>query len=187
MQNGAERGCRVRGCIGQWPVGIGAGEEGGSPNQFRLHRLEEGFDHRVIVAIALARHRDPDPVTAQRDLVIRGVILATAIGVMERPSGWTSLHIILLQRRRIGCGITVDGVEQVWTLQVRAANGLALRFREPRVADTLNQGYCRVYQGVFRRCNAVKSACLVSHRNIPNSAKRSRFFCESHNARSTVR
>lgn len=36
--------------------GFGAGEEGGSPNQFRFQRLEEGLDHRVVVAIALARH-----------------------------------------------------------------------------------------------------------------------------------
>jgi hypothetical protein len=41
---------------GNVALGFGAGEEGGSPNQFRFQRLEEGLDHRVVVAIALARH-----------------------------------------------------------------------------------------------------------------------------------
>ena len=49
---------------GNVALGFSAGEEGGSPNQFRFQRLEEDLDHRVVVAIALARHRDLDAVAA---------------------------------------------------------------------------------------------------------------------------
>jgi hypothetical protein len=49
---------------GNVTLGFGAGEESGSPNQFRFQCLEERLDHRVVVAIALARHRDPDAVAA---------------------------------------------------------------------------------------------------------------------------
>jgi hypothetical protein len=49
---------------GNVALGFGAGEKGGSQNKSRFQRLEDGLDHRVVVAIALARHRDPDAVAA---------------------------------------------------------------------------------------------------------------------------
>jgi hypothetical protein len=38
--------------------------EGGAPDEFGFQRLEERLDHRIVVAVALARHRDPDAVAA---------------------------------------------------------------------------------------------------------------------------
>src|SRR3954465_11450343 len=45
-------------------LGLGAGLEGGAPDEFGLQRLEERLDHRVVVTIPLARHRDQDAVAA---------------------------------------------------------------------------------------------------------------------------
>ena len=65
-----ERGMAPNGVVeavdvsGNVPLGIGAGEEGCSPDQFGFQRLEERLDHRIVVAVALARHRDPDAVAA---------------------------------------------------------------------------------------------------------------------------
>ena len=35
-----------------------------APYQFSLHRLEEGFHHRIILAVSLAAHRDRKAVLA---------------------------------------------------------------------------------------------------------------------------
>ena len=65
-----ERGMASNGVVeavdvsGNVPLDIGAGEEGGSPHQLGFQRLEECLDHRIVVAVALDRHRYPDDVAA---------------------------------------------------------------------------------------------------------------------------
>ncbi len=49
---------------GNVPLGVGACEESGSPDQLGFQRLEERRDHRIVIAVALARHRVPDAVAA---------------------------------------------------------------------------------------------------------------------------
>ena len=68
---------------------VGAGEEGGSPDQLGFQRLEERLDHGVVVTVALARHRDADAVAAQLGLVIDRAVLAAAIGMVDQPLGRT--------------------------------------------------------------------------------------------------
>src|SRR6478609_5268773 len=61
----ADGGCRV-----------GPALEDGAPDEFALQRFEEGFDHRVIVAVSLARHRNEDAMPPQFGLVLDGAVLA---------------------------------------------------------------------------------------------------------------
>ena len=54
-----------------------------APDAFSLQGLEEAFDGGVIITIALAAHRDPEPVLAQNLLVIMGTILRPATRVVN--------------------------------------------------------------------------------------------------------
>ena len=73
---------------GNGDFGICADEEGSAPDQFGFQRLEECFDHGIVKAVTLARHRDDDAGSRQLGLIINRTILAAAIGVMND----TSLH-----------------------------------------------------------------------------------------------
>ncbi len=69
---------------------LGTALEDGAPDEFGLQRLEEGLDHRVVVAISLARHRDADAVPPQFGLVLDRAVLAASIRVVNEPGGGTS-------------------------------------------------------------------------------------------------
>ena len=45
-------------------VHLASGVPSVAPYQFSLHRLEEGFHHRIIVAVSLTTHRDFEAVLA---------------------------------------------------------------------------------------------------------------------------
>ena len=51
---------------------VPAGLSIAAPDQFRLQRIEEAFDGRIVVAIALSAHRDFEAIVAQQFLVIVG-------------------------------------------------------------------------------------------------------------------
>jgi hypothetical protein len=53
-----------------------------APDKFGLHRIEERFDCDVVVAIALATHRDCEAVLVQRLLVV----VRTILGGFKRSS-----------------------------------------------------------------------------------------------------
>jgi len=61
--------------------------EDGAPDEFALQRFEEGFDHRVIVAVSLARHRNEDAMPPQFGLVLDGAVLAATIGMVDQSGG----------------------------------------------------------------------------------------------------
>ena len=79
-----------------------------APDQFGLQRFEEAFDGRIVVAIALAAHRNLEPMPAQHLLIVVSTILRPAIGVMnaawwrpsdrdghvQRPQGEILLHAV---------------------------------------------------------------------------------------------
>lgn len=52
-----------------------AGVEDGPPDKLGFEGLEEGFDHRVVVAVSLTGHRDQDAVLAELGLIIDRAIL----------------------------------------------------------------------------------------------------------------
>lgn len=68
---------------------LGPGLEDGAPDELGLQRLEEGPDHRVIVAISLARHRDQNAAVSQFRLILDGAMLAAAVRVVNKPCGRT--------------------------------------------------------------------------------------------------
>ena len=57
--------------------------EYGSPDQFRLDRLEAGFDHGVVIAISLAAHRWKDVLRLEKLAVIVTGILASAVRMLN--------------------------------------------------------------------------------------------------------
>lgn len=69
---------------------LSAGLPVSAPDQFGLQRLEEAFNGRVVVAIALAAHRNLNSVLAQQFLVIVGTVLRSAIRVMNAAWWWPS-------------------------------------------------------------------------------------------------
>ena len=56
---------------------------GALPQQLSLDRLEEGFDSRVVVAIASPAHRCLEPMLAQDFLIVVRAILTAAICVVD--------------------------------------------------------------------------------------------------------
>src|SRR3954467_10531116 len=64
--------------------------EDGAPDQFALQRLEERLDHRVVIAVALAGHRDHDAGASYFGLVLVGTILTAAVRMMEEACYWPS-------------------------------------------------------------------------------------------------
>lgn len=60
---------------------------GPAPKHLSLDRFEEGLDGRVVIAIALAAHRYPEPVLTQELLIIVGAILTSAICMMDAAFG----------------------------------------------------------------------------------------------------
>ncbi len=52
-------------------LGLGPRLENGAPDQLRLQALEEGLDHRVVIAVSLPGHRDPDAMFLQFRLIGR--------------------------------------------------------------------------------------------------------------------
>lgn len=60
-----------------------AGFEGGSPDQFRLQRLEHGFHHGIVVAVSLSAHGYDETVGGQELLVVVRAILAAAIRMVN--------------------------------------------------------------------------------------------------------
>ena len=61
--------------------------EDGAPDKFGLQRFEESLDHRIVVAVSLARHRDQDALAAQLMLVVDRAVLAAAVRVVNEPGG----------------------------------------------------------------------------------------------------
>ena len=56
-------------------ISFPAGVEGGPPDKLGFEGLEERFDHRVVVAVSLAGHRDQDAVLAELGLIIDRTVL----------------------------------------------------------------------------------------------------------------
>lgn len=54
-----------------------------APDEFGLQRLEEAFDGGIVVAVALAAHRNLEPMPAQHLLIVVSTVLRPAIGVMN--------------------------------------------------------------------------------------------------------
>ena len=75
---------------GQVVSRLGPGQEHGAPHEFALQGLEERLDHRVVVAVPLAGHRDQGAVTPQLGLVLDRAVLATAVRMVGQPSRRTS-------------------------------------------------------------------------------------------------
>jgi len=58
--------------------------ERGAPDQLVLQRLEERLDHRIVKAVALARHRDHDAMSSYLRLILVRTVLTAAVGMMEQ-------------------------------------------------------------------------------------------------------
>ena len=71
-------------------VGFPAGVEDRPPDKLGFEGLEERFDHRVVVAVSLAGHRDQDAMLAELGLIIDRTVLAATIRVMDQPGGRTA-------------------------------------------------------------------------------------------------
>lgn len=67
---GAQRRVTAAGIVkaidvtGQRDGGLGSRLERGAPDQLALQRLEERLDHRVVITISLAGHRDHDAMSS---------------------------------------------------------------------------------------------------------------------------
>jgi hypothetical protein len=61
-----------------------------SPDQFCLQGFEEAFDGGIVVAIALAAHRNPEPALSQELLIVVRAVLRSAIRVMDTAWWWPS-------------------------------------------------------------------------------------------------
>lgn len=62
---------------------LSAGLPVAAPDQFGLQRLEEAFDGRIVVTIALPTHGYLKPVLAQKSLVIVSAVLRPAICMVD--------------------------------------------------------------------------------------------------------
>lgn len=78
---------------------------------FSLDRFEEGFEGRVVLAIAFAAHRYLEAILAQKLLVIEGAFVATSIGLMNAPLDGSRTAITIFSEllskvvsRRSSCG-----------------------------------------------------------------------------------
>jgi len=58
-----------------------------TPDQLGLQRFEECFDHGIVVAIALAAHRNQKPMLLQAFLIVTRTILRPAISVVDAAYG----------------------------------------------------------------------------------------------------
>ena len=58
----------------------------GAPDELRFDCLEHGFDHRIIITIALAAHGRDHVLSFQEPLIIIRTILATAVRVVDQAS-----------------------------------------------------------------------------------------------------
>ena len=54
-----------------------------APDQFSLQRFEESLDHRIVVAVAFAAHRDLEAMLPQPLLIVVRTILAAPIRMMR--------------------------------------------------------------------------------------------------------
>ena len=61
-----------------------------APDQFCLQGFEEAFDGRIVVAIALAAHRNLEPMLAQQLLIVVSTVLRPAVRVMNAAWWWPS-------------------------------------------------------------------------------------------------
>ena len=61
-----------------------AGLPGDRPDQLGLDGLEEGFHHRVVVAVPAPAHRYQDTPFSEFGLIVDGAVLATAVAVMHQ-------------------------------------------------------------------------------------------------------
>src|SRR5271165_4319779 len=68
--------------------GLKARLEAGAPDQFRFDRFEQSFHHGIVIAIALATHRNDETVPVEDSLVIIGAILAATIRMMQNTRLW---------------------------------------------------------------------------------------------------
>ena len=59
------------------------------PDQLGLDGFEESLHGGVVVTIAFAAHRDPEPMLARDFLVVVRTILAAAVGVMDAALWWS--------------------------------------------------------------------------------------------------
>src|SRR5688500_12164973 len=66
-------------------LGLGSGLEDGAPDQLGFQDLEEGLDHRAVVAGSLPGHRDSDAVLSQLSLILDRTILTAAVRMMDQP------------------------------------------------------------------------------------------------------
>src|SRR5664279_2595149 len=80
--------------------GLKAWLEAGAPDQFRFDRFEQSFHHGIVIAIALATHRNDETVPVEDSLVIIGAIL----GGFNR----SSQHPLGRLRWRIGKDVPVE-------------------------------------------------------------------------------
>ena len=64
-------------------LGFSSGLEHRAPDQFGLQGLEEGLDHRIIIAVAFAGHRDLDAVFPQLGLILDRTILTAADALLN--------------------------------------------------------------------------------------------------------
>jgi len=65
-------------------LGLVACVEDGAPNELGFERLEECFDHRIVVAVAFAGHGDAHAMSIEFGLIVDRAILAAAVGVMDQ-------------------------------------------------------------------------------------------------------
>lgn len=61
-----------------------------APDQFGLQRLEEAFDGGIVVTVALAAHRNLEPVLSQQLLIVMSTVLRPAVRVMKAARWWPS-------------------------------------------------------------------------------------------------
>lgn len=69
-------------------------------NQLVLQRTKEAFDHRIVIAIALATHAGHEPVLRQLPLVGQTRVRGALVRVMDQPRSWSSVGECHLQRRQ---------------------------------------------------------------------------------------
>lgn len=64
--------------------------ENSSPDQFRLDRLEDGFDHRIIVTISFAAHGWKHAVSFEDFAILITGIMTSPVGELDKPPLWLS-------------------------------------------------------------------------------------------------
>ena len=93
-----------------------------TPDQLGLEGLEEGFDGGIVETIALAAHRNLEPVLSQQLLIAMGTVLRPAVRVMnaarwrlgqvdghlQRPDGEVAFHAVADGPTDHAPGIKID-------------------------------------------------------------------------------